>query len=261
MKLNEFVRTLMPVHKALGQARPEGRQAGFGQLRQLCGMLALAAAGMVQAAPVTYYFGGQLSWVDPNLSPTLAIGDGFSGSFTYESTTADYFPGDPNHGMYVPGPAFAVTVNGLPFSIVGGGSGSVAVRNDYFGGYDQFIVGSGDSTTTGPNINGYAPSVFSLILQDNTSSAFSSDALPASELDLALFGTSNFALSFFNFDPLPLFPIADIAGPLSYLSLTDPNAITSIPEPGSLALLGLGLASLGYTARRNRSRISKAHRE
>ncbi len=250
MKLNEFVRTLMPVHKALGQAP-------FGQLRQLCGVLVLAAAGIAQAAPVTYYFGGQLSWVDPNLSPTLAIGDGFSGSFNYESTTVDSLPSDPSRGSYGPGPAFTVTINSLPFSIVGGGTGSVAVYNDYFG-IDRLSAGS---DAAGPSINGYSPEVFEINLQDPTQSTFSSDALPASELDLALFGTSNFALSFFNFDPLPLFPIAEIAGPLSYLSLTDPNAITSIPEPGSLALFGLGLAGLGASIKRSRSRIFKAHRE
>lgn len=222
------------------------------QLRQLCCVLALAAAGLVQAAPVTYYFGGHLSWVDPDLSPTLAVGNGFSGSFTYESTTADSAPSDPNQGFYPPGPAFTVTINGLPFSIAGGGSGSVAVYNDFFG-IDRF---SANSEAAGPSINGYSPEVFEINLQDPTQSTFSSDALPASELDLALFGSSNFTLSFYNFDPLLLFPTAAIAGPLSYLSLTDPNAITSIPEPGSLVLLGLGLAGLGASIKRSRSRIS-----
>ena len=98
MKFNEFVSTLTRGRKAFGQ---------------LCGALALAAAGMAQAAPVTYFFGGQLSWIDSNLSTAFAIGDGFSGSFTYESTTADSVPGDPNRGFYGPGPAFTVTINSL----------------------------------------------------------------------------------------------------------------------------------------------------
>lgn len=200
----------------------------------------LAVAGIAQAAPVTYYFGGQLSYVDSNLSPTLAVGNGFSGSFTYESTAVDGLPGDPNRGAYAPGPAFTVTINSLPFSIAGGGSGSVMVQQ--LNGNDIFSVGSGDAPTAGPSINGYVASGFSLMMSDSTGLAFDSDALPSSELNFALFDNSNFELLFINDqNPLPQF----IFGRLTYLSLTDPNATTSIPEPGSLVLLIIGLAGLG----------------
>ena len=234
MKFNEFVSTLTRGRKAFGQ---------------LCGALALAAAGMAQAAPVTYFFGGQLSWIDSNLSTAFAIGDGFSGSFTYESTTADSVPGDPNRGFYGPGPAFTVTINSLPFSLVGGGSGSVAVVNE--SGRDSFSANSGNSTTTGGSINGYIPTLFVLLMDDYTGSAFNNDALPASEVDLALFDVSYFELFFANRKALD--QGASVFGSLSYLSLTDPNATTSIPEPGSLALLVLGLAGLGASIKRNRT--------
>lgn len=39
--------------------RLERQRTIFDQFRQLCGVLALLAAGIAQAAPVTYYFGGQ----------------------------------------------------------------------------------------------------------------------------------------------------------------------------------------------------------
>lgn len=222
--------------------RPEQQKTIFNQFRQFCGMLALLAAGMTQAAPVTYYFGGQLTYVDSLLSPTLSVGNDFNGTFTYESTTPDSSPADPNRGFYGPGPAFAVTVNGLPFSIAGGGSGSVAVYNDVFGD-DTFSVSSGDSAATGSGINGYLPSVFVIHLNTTviTPSALSSDALPSSELDLALFGFSSFQIFFQNQDSLRI--DVNIDGLLSYLSLTDPNAATSIPEPGTPALLCLALAA------------------
>lgn len=220
--------------------RVERQTTIFDEFRQIFGVLALLAAGMAQAAPVTYYFGGQLLFVDSALAPTLSVGNEFNGTFTYESTTPDSSPADPNRGFYEPGPAFAVTVNGLSFSIAGGGSGSVAVFNDIFGD-DTFSVGSADSATMGSGINGYLPSVFTIHLNTSviTPSALSSDALPSSELDLALFDFSSFEIYFEN--QRQLFQLVNIAGPLSYLSLTDPNA-TSLPEPGSLALLGLALA-------------------
>lgn len=222
--------------------RLERRRTIFDLFRQFCGVLAVLAAGLAQAAPVTYYFGGQLDYVDSHLSAALAAGNDFNGTFTYESTSADSSPADPNRGFYEPGPAFTVTVNGLPFSIAGGGSGSVAVYNDVFGD-DTFSVSSGDSAATGSGINGYLPSAF--VIHLNTTviapSALSSDALPSSELNLALFDFSNFQIFFQNQDSMRI--DVNIDGPLSYLSLTDPNAATNIPEPGTPALLCLPLAA------------------
>jgi hypothetical protein len=246
---------ILIVAPTIGNAtRLERQRTIFDLFRQFCGVLALLAAGMVHAAPVKYYFGGQLAYVEPSLSPAFAIGNEFNGTFTYESTTADSALGDPNRGFYGPGPAFAVTVNSLHFSIAGGGSGSAYVFNDYFGS-DEFGAGSVGAVTTGPNINGFFPDIFYVRLGDSTHSEFSSDALPSTELDLALFDSSHFELGFVNYDTST---DAKISGALSYLSLTNPNATTSIPEPGNLALLGLGLAALRVSIKRNRSDCSQA---
>lgn len=229
----------------------ERRRAILGRFRKLCGALMLAVAGIAQAAPVTYYFGGQLSYVDSNLSPTLAVGNGFSGSFTYESTAADSLPGDPNRGFYGPGPAFTVTINSLPFSITGGGAGSVGVEQLI--GTDRFSVGSGDAPTTGSNINGYFAWSFTLFMSDSTGSAFDSDALPSSELNLALFDNSLFQLDFFNEQNLS--PTASVGGRLTYLSLTDPNSGNAVPEPSTLHLLPLAMTIAGIAWITRRSQV------
>lgn len=218
--------------------RLEQQRTIFDLFRQFCGVLALLATGMVQAAPVTYYFGGQLSWVHPELSPALSAGNEFNGTFTYESTTVDSSPADPNRGYYGPGPAFSATINALTFSTAGGGSGTVAVVNN-LSGKDRFEATSADSATTGPSINGYIPKAFFLFMDDYTGSAFNSDALPASEVDLALFDVSSFELFLENRRALD--SGASVHASLSYLSLIAPN-VTSIPEPGSLALVALALA-------------------
>lgn len=240
MKQRTRIPLAVPAHAPtfVNAPRLERRRTIFDLFRQFCGVLALLAMGMAQAAPVTYYFGGQLSWVHPDLSPTLSVGNEFNGTFTYESTTVDSSPADPNRGYYAPGPAFAVTINALTFSIAGGGSGSVSVVND-LSGTDKFDAASAGSATTG-SINDYIPYAFFLLMDDYTGSAFISDALPAFEVDLALFDVSGFELFLENRGALD--SGASIHGSLSYLSLTAPNA-TSIPEPGSLALLGLALAA------------------
>lgn len=215
--------------------------------RRLCGVLALLAAAFAQASQVTYFFGGQLNYVDTQLTPSFAAGSQFSGSFTYESTTPDNAPLDPDSGYYLPGPPFSITLNGITVSHTGGGGGSVAVLND-LGGTDQFSVNALGVVTNGTVANGYVRPVFILLLEDISASAFASDALPSAELNLDSFSYSSVELSFFNLAS----DNASVRGQLNYLSLTNPNTATGIPEPGSLAMLALGLYALGYTAKRRR---------
>lgn len=248
MTLPRFICATELTRNMTGDLSSERRNPHFAKLRQLCGALALAAAGLVQANPVTYYFVGQLSAVDPVLTPSFAIGSHFSGSFTYESTTPDNTPLDPNRGFYPPGPAFTVTFNGITISHAVGGSGSVAVFNDLGG--DRFSINANGSVTTGTVSGGYQFGGFHLYLYDITATALASDALPATELDLGLFGLAGIELSFFN--PSALIDTTFVDGQLNYLSLTDPNTGSGIPEPGSLAMLALGLSALGYTTKRRR---------
>lgn len=71
MTLPRFICATERTRNVTGDLSSERRNPHFAKLRQLCGALALAAAGLVQANPVTYYFGGQLSAVDPVLTPSF----------------------------------------------------------------------------------------------------------------------------------------------------------------------------------------------
>jgi hypothetical protein len=80
----------------------------------LFGSLIALSAG---ASLVTFNFGGHLTLVSsPALSSLFAIGDVFSGSFTFESTTPDSNPG-PNGGDYEPvDMTFSISVGSLSHS-------------------------------------------------------------------------------------------------------------------------------------------------
>ena len=55
-----------------------------------------------RAVPITYAFSGTITKVtDETASGAVKVGDSFSGHFTFESTTPDLFPADPDTGWYV----------------------------------------------------------------------------------------------------------------------------------------------------------------
>ena len=63
-------------------------------------MLGVAQA---RAELITFYFGGEITSVDdPNgtLGGAVQVNDAWSGSYTFESTTPDLYPGTPEIGRY-----------------------------------------------------------------------------------------------------------------------------------------------------------------
>ncbi len=209
---------------------------------------ALMVAATAQAAPVTYYFGGTLDAVSG--VPSLSVGDSFTGSFTFESTSVNLnsFP-SPNVADYVDSSsAIDVTVNGYSFfSTNTSGCGfafdcvGIRVFNDLPTLGDFFEASNRVygilAPVTGPNLDGLGIS-FSLVLtlQDSTGTVFNSVALPLS-LPLSSFDQARFVLANGS-SGAP-------QGSLTYLSTTAP-----VPEASTSAMLALGLGALAFVRRR-----------
>ena len=210
-------------------------------------MVAAAATTTAQAAAVTYYFGGTLDAVSG--VPSLSVGDSFTGSFTFESTSVNLnsFP-SPNIADYVDSSsAIEVTVNGYSFSSVNTSAcasvacGGILVYNDAPTLGDYFQASSSVygilAPVTGPNLAGLGTSLsLVLALQDSTGTVFNSTALPLS-LTLSSFDQARFGL----IDGSSGSP----TGSLTYLSTTAP-----VPEASTSAMLALGLSALTFVRRR-----------
>lgn len=209
-------------------------------------------SSLIQAAPVTYYFGGALSQVQTALAPHFSIDDAFSGSLTFDSLSHDINP-DIFRATYTPGPAFSATVNAIQFATTGGGAGSVGVDNN-FGGHDFLNIRSALSQAEmPPEIGGYLPISFGLLLRDSSGTTFIDDALPLGGLNLNNFDIARFAMDFVGSSSTnptiqPLF--ASIIGELSYISLTDPTNNSSVPEPSSMLLVTVGIGALAVIWRK-----------
>ena len=202
---------------------------------------ALMVAASAQAAPVTYAFGGTVDTVVG--VPSLSVGNAFTGSFTFESTS----PLAP-FGGYDTNIVFEATVNGFSFSTTSpcNTCGGVTVNNDA-GGSDRFSVSSllllafpVYAPVVGPNLDGLRHYYLTLLLNDSTSTAFSSDTLPT-DLMLASFDRSVFALSFLTDNDNQVFA----SGPLNSLTKAVP-----VPEPSTSAMVALALGALAFVRRR-----------
>lgn len=202
---------------------------GMRWLGVVVGMLVAAATwapGVAQAVPVTFEFSGMVTSAPPSVA---AIGDTFSGSFTYETSTFGSYEdsqfiyrGAITNLNYTVGSSSgynAIRVGGLPY---------VSVVNDS-GGFDSFRV---VQTVAGTSVNGYSPDLIALDLRDPSGSMFSSGALPT---DLII---PEFSL-------LRLFVYStDSGSSIISSSVTSITRVSSVPEPSSLLLLGSGLAGV-----------------
>jgi hypothetical protein len=231
--------------KGLRRAEKLFSKTAFLPLLAVAGVLLLASSG-AQADTITYTFTGTVTSVDPSLSGTFNTSQTLSGSFTYESSTPGFLNGSDSSG-------FSNYPNALTNLVMTVGSYTAAppfgtdifsgiqVANNFFGD-DRFVL---SSRLTGTQFNGSNPLGF--ISLDDTSQGAFSDTKLTDVGDLTGWtslpnrsGSWYIAFSVTGGEP-------NISG-----LLTSVTQVT--PEPGSLVLLGTGLAMV---ARRLRRRSNK----
>ncbi len=146
---------------------------------------------MLILAPVTAYAGqisfvveGTVNFISPQLSTVFTIGDNYRLEYTFESTTPDSNPGNPNRGFY-DGSISSVTVNvGSYVASPTFTFSRITADNDLgFGVGDRYRI---DLTgVSGPGVGGFVLGSQTPVMQmrDPTAAALTSIALPVAPLD------------------------------------------------------------------------------
>jgi hypothetical protein len=179
----------------------------------------------VSGFPVTWEFAGEVTFVSDRsdfLGGAVTVGDPFSGSFTFESTTPDRDPKDPIFGIYLNAlSSVSGEAGGVQFSGPLSGTGDIltvtTVINDHPTFHDTYGI------RAFVDLLG-APVMFEWSFRARDGAIFSDDSLPVVPPDLALLDTARLEL-FSESAPF----VGTIGGDITLL----------VPEPGTLCLLTL----------------------
>ena len=195
----------------------------------------VGAVGSADATPLTFAYTGTITSADLS---AFSVGDPVSGTFTFESTTADT-DANPSLGRFL-----AITSGSFSFGSYAGTIGTTGSTNPTLlignvasGCCDSY--NAYDDTPVGPNVEDFG-FVFQLVqwelyLEDATGTVFGSTALPTTPPPLSSFE--------FDFVELRFNPFA--AGIMAHV-----ESLTLVPEPSVGALL----LAVGVVAARGRRR-------
>lgn len=203
----------------------------FIKLLVFASTLSFSTAG--HGAIITYDFAGTLT----SSLGTLTTGDAFSGSYTFDTTVAA--TGNSSFAVFNNLTGVSLTIGGFAASI-GPGSGLPEIQQDDVVGADRYSL-LGRNPTGSSQIDGLDISAIGFRLDDTSGTAISDALVLLANPMLADF-TSNTFLLFFGSPTGGRFEV--VTGTMSSLSER------TVPEPATLALLGIGLVGISYQRRR-----------
>ena len=199
--------------------------------------LAISLAGMTTststiASPITYNFAGKLT----DSFGSLNVGDAFSGSYTLDPSVVAI--GNSSQAVFNNLLGASLTIGSFSATI-GPGTGLPEIQqDDNVTGADRYAL-VGRNPLGSSQIGGLNISLFGFRLDDTSETALSDATALLTNPSLSNFTSKTF-LVFFG-DPTTR-DFAVVSGTLDSLS--------SIPEPATFALLGLGLVGLGFSRHR-----------
>lgn len=184
-----------------------------------------------RATIVTFGFGGNITFVLDNqgrLGGGVSVGDAFSGTYSFDSTTPDAAPGDSALGTYDDAIlSVAGQAGSLLFEGPAAGLNYIQVQDNLLGAPSDVYVARTEVDVEQLLLD------FSLGLLDPTGAAFSNDLLPLEPPPLELFSATFHLQS----ETLGI----NVAGQVTSLTL--------VPEPGTAVLLGFATSSVAARRR------------